>query len=216
MVASAVSGPTLPASMKQEGIEAFKALSEVLTGELSIPVLFTPAQAQSKVQDAWTASVERKALKEERKNDSPGAPDGQDRNDSSAKGKPINTGSQGSANTQSGKPDDNGNSNGGPNASVTGDPTSLTIRIKATAAPMRRGTRISWFPLTQMPSPTSLTDPANPIRLTSLAMKTMKTDHPNLQTRLNRSGYWASRKAKPPHWCVKGSHCRSFWRLPGS
>ena len=120
VVASAVSGPTLPASMKQEGIEAFRALPEVLTGELPIPLLFTPAQAQSKVEDAWAAAVERKALRDEGKSNSEDAPDGQGGNDSSAKGKPINAGSQGSANAQSGKPDDAGQGNGGPNASANG------------------------------------------------------------------------------------------------
>ena len=70
VVASAVSGPTQPASMKQEGIEAFQNLPEVLAGKHSIPLLFTPAQAQSKVEDAWTAAVERKALRDEGKNNS--------------------------------------------------------------------------------------------------------------------------------------------------
>jgi len=67
VVATAVTVPADPAPMDEQQIEAFKALPEVLTEEIPIPVKFTPVEAQVKLEDARTAAVERKALREERK-----------------------------------------------------------------------------------------------------------------------------------------------------
>ncbi|NQW24482.1 MAG: FecR domain-containing protein [SAR202 cluster bacterium] len=67
VVATVDTVPTDPVAMKPEQVEEFHALPEVLTEEVAMPVMFTPGEAESKLDDAREAAVERKVQIEERK-----------------------------------------------------------------------------------------------------------------------------------------------------
>ena len=67
VVATVDTVPTEPVAMEPEQVEEFHALPEVLTEEVVMPVMFTPGEAESKLDDAREAAVERKVQIEERK-----------------------------------------------------------------------------------------------------------------------------------------------------
>ena len=70
VVATADSVPTVPAPMAPLQIEAFHELPEVVTEEMPIPALFTPGEAEAKLEKVRSEAVQRKAVEETRQIDS--------------------------------------------------------------------------------------------------------------------------------------------------